>query len=232
VTSDSSSKRLVAPSTVVVRRAFGLLRIAAGLLVFASIATQIGDKLLNDVFKPEEYFSYFTIQTSLGNIVVFLIGGWLALRQPKDPLLFTSVRMSMVAYAVVTAVVYAALLRNIPPEGYVGIGWPNEVLHVGIPIFIALDWLLAPGRPRVPWRVLSVSLIYPAAWLTFTLLRGALTLWYPYPFLEPFGPGGWGGVIAYILGIAGFVVAMSALAIGISRFSHLFLPGTRGTTPG
>jgi hypothetical protein len=226
------AERIDAPTTLVVRRGFGLLRIAAGLLVFASIATQIGDKLINDVFKPEEYFSYFTIQTSMGNIVVFIVGGILALRTKRDPDLYTSVRMSMVAYSVVTAVVYAALLRNIPPEGYVGIEWPNEVLHVGIPIFIALDWLLAPGRPKVAWPTLWVSLIYPAAWLAFTLIRGAITLWYPYPFLEPDGPGGWGSVIAYILGIAAFVVAMSAVAIAVSRFSHLFLPGARGRTPG
>lgn len=188
--------------------------------MLASIITQIADEQINDVFVPAEYFSYFTIQTSLGNIVVLIVGGVLALKVGRDPEWYTKVRMSMVAYAVVTAVVYAVLLRNIPPTGYVGIQWPNEVLHVGIPIFIALDWLLAPGRSRLPWRILWVSLLYPIVWLAFTLIRGALTGWYPYPFLEPDGPGGAASVIGYILGIAAFVIAMSALAIAVSRVSR------------
>ena len=131
----------------VVRRAFGILRIAAGLLVLASIATQIIDEILHDAFKPDEYFSYFTIETSLINIVVLLVGGVLALRARWDSGLFTSIRMAIVTYATVTAVVYAVLLRPIPPVGYVGPQWPNEVIHVIVPIFIGLDWLLAPGRP-------------------------------------------------------------------------------------
>lgn len=221
-----------APTSTLVRRTFGLVRIAASVLVLASIATQIGDKLINDVFRPEEYFSYFTIQTSMANVVVFLVGGVLALRASVDPQLFTRVRMSMVAYAVVTAVVYEVLLRRIPPEGYVGIEWPNEVLHVGIPIFIVVDWLIAPGRPVIAWPAVWVSLLYPAAWIGFTTVRGIATGWYPYPFLEPDGPGGVGSVIAYILGIAGFVVVAAVIAAASSRLRLGRAPEVDGEAAG
>jgi len=204
-----------APS--IVRRGFGAARILVGLLVVASIATQITDQLLNDAFVAREYFSYFTIQTSLMNVVVLIVAGVLALRSPTDPELLTTVRVSIVAYAVVTGVVYAALLRGIVSDGFVGIQWPNEVIHVVVPVYIALDFLLAPGSPAIPWNRLLFAVVYPLAWVGFTLVRGAVTGWYPYPFLEPGGPAGVAGVALYVLGIAVFIVGVAAVAIGVTR---------------
>lgn len=204
-----------APSPV--RRAVGIARILAALAVFAAILTQITDQLVNDAFVPGEYFSYFTIETSLMNVVVLAVGGVLALRSGIDTELFTAVRVAIVAYAAVTGSVYAVLLRGIPQEGFIGIQWPNEVIHVWIPILIGLDWILAPGRRPVPWRRLWLVVTYPLAWVAFTLARGILTGWFPYPFLEPGAPGGWGSVAAYVLGIAAFIVGVAALAIAISR---------------
>lgn len=198
-----------------VRQAVGVLRIVAGLLVLASIVTQITDQSLNNAFKPGEYFTYFTIQSCLINIVVLVAGGAYALRHASDTVLYTMARMSIVAYAVVTAGVYNGLLRNIPREGYVGVQWPNEIIHVWIPLFIALDWLLSPGRPSLRWIGLRIVVIYPLAWLAFTLVRGAVTGWYPYPFLKP--ETGWLSVAAYVVGISAFIVGMAALAIAWSR---------------
>ena len=47
-------------------------------------------------------------------------------------------------------------------------------------------------------------LVYPLAWVSFSLVRGALTGWWPYPFLNPTNPAGWAGVVEYIVGIALF----------------------------
>jgi hypothetical protein len=199
------------------RRVTGLLRIAAGLLVLTAITTQIVDLLVNDAFQPEEYFSYFTIQSSLVNIVVLVVGGLLALRWREDPELYTAVRMSAVTYAVVTAVVYNLLLRGVPTDDFVGLQWPNEVTHVWIPIVMTLDWLLSPGRAALAWGRLWLAVGYPLLWLGFTLVRGVLTGWYPYPFLDPDGPDGPTSVIAYIVGITLFILAVASVAIGISR---------------
>ncbi len=200
------------------RRAAGALRIAAGLLVFASISTQIVDQLVNDAFIAEEYFSYFTIQSSLMNVVVLIVAGLVALRHANDTRLLTSVRAAIVSYAVVTGAVYNALLRNIPNTGFEGIRWPNDVIHVVIPIYIAVDFLVVPGRARLDWRALWVAVSYPLVWLGFTIVRGLATGWFPYPFLQPGGPGGWGSVIAYILGITAFIVSIAAVAIAVTRY--------------
>ena len=199
------------------RSAFAVLRIAAALAALAAISTQVTDQLLNDVFTPTEYFSYFTIQTTLMHMVVLSVGGVFALRHPLDTPLLTAVRMCMVTYATVTGTVYAVLLRGIPQEGFIGIQWPNEVIHVYLPLVVAADWLLAPGRRRLPWRRLWTAVAYPLAWVGFTLVRGSLTGWFPYPFLQPGQPGGWPSVGGYIVGIAAFVVAVGSVAILISR---------------
>ena len=199
------------------RRFTGVLRIAAGLLVLAAVVTQITDQLANDAFVPQEYFAYFTIESSLMNVVTLVVAGVFALRHSFDTALLTSVRMAIVTYAVVTGCVYNVLLRNIPDTGFQGIGWPNDVLHVIIPIYIALDWLVSPGRARLGWSAIWVAVSYPLAWVAFTLIRGISTGWFPYPFLRPEGPGGWPSVVVYVVGIASFIVILAALAIVTTR---------------
>ena len=200
------------------RRMVGVLRILLAVLVLAAIVTQITDQILNDAFDPAAYFGFFTIQSSLMNVVVLFVGGVLALRVAAEPELLARVRMSTLAYAVITGVVYNLLLRNQPADGtFVGLDWPNEVLHVWAPALILLDWLLAPGRPALAWKRIWFALIYPLAWLAYALLRGAFTDWWTYPFLNPGEPGGWPSVLLYIGVIAVVIVGISAIAIGLSR---------------
>jgi hypothetical protein len=208
------------------RRTAGILRILAGLAVLAAIGTQITDKVINNAFVPAEYFSYVTIQSSLMNIVVLLVGGIFALRYSRDTELLTAVRMSLVAYAIIVGVVYNVLLRDIVSVGYVSpITWPNEVIHVIIPVFLVIEWLLAPGRAALSFKRIGFAVAYPLLWVGFTLVRGPLTGWYPYPFLEPNGPGGWPSVWIYVVGIASFIIVMAAIAISVTRINN---PRTAG----
>jgi hypothetical protein len=145
------------------------------------------------------------------------VGGVLALRMPRDTALFTTVRMATLTYAIITAGVYNVLLRNVHHDGFQGLGWPNEVIHVWIPLLIVLDWLISPGRPALSWRTLRIVMIYPLAWLAYSLLRGAVSNGiYPYPFLDP-ETAGWGSVIAYIVALSCVLVGLAALAVLYSR---------------
>ncbi|MET0954734.1 MAG: Pr6Pr family membrane protein, partial [Cryobacterium sp.] len=180
----------VAPSLY--RRVVGILRILLAGLVLAAIVTQIVDQITHDAFEPARYFGFFTIQSSLMNVVVLAVGGALALRVAAEPELMARVRMSTLCYAVITGVVYNLLLRNLPPDGsFVGLDWPNEVLHVWAPVLIVADWLLAPGRPALAWNRIWFAMIYPVLWLGYALVRGGVTDYWTYPFLNPNEPGGW-----------------------------------------
>lgn len=201
------------------RRTVGILRLIASALVLAAVVTQITDQVVHGAFVAGEYFSYFTVQSSLMNVVVLGIGGCLALRFKHDSVTYTGFRMATVSYAIVTGVVYNLLLRGLPPTGFVGIPWPKEIEHVWIPLYIVIDWLFATGRARLAWRWVWVAIAYPIAWCAFTLVRGAITAWYPYPFINPLEPGGWPSVGVYILAIAAFIIGLAFLATFYSRWS-------------
>jgi hypothetical protein len=200
------------------RRFFAIARLILGLIVLISVVYQITDRLTHNVFRPGEYFAFFTIQTALMDVVVLGVGAWLAWTTPRDSRLFTIVRVCIVGFAIVTCVVYNLLLRDVPSDpGYAWPVWPNEVLHVWAPILLALDWLCAPGRASIRLRAALWVLVYPLAWVAFSLVRGVLTGWWPYPFLNPTGPAGWVGVVEYIVGIALFFYVNAFVFTAIVR---------------
>ena len=207
------------PPVSIPRRVAGVLRLIAGLTLAVALVSQIVEKVVNNDMVPGEYFSYFTIQGAMITIVVLLVGGVMAWRAPADTVLYTTMRLSVLAYSVVTAGVYNLLLRGIPDEGYVVAPWPGEIMHVWIPLFVLLDWLFTPGRPRLRWTALRIVIIYPLAWLAFTLVRGAITAWFPYPFLE-FSTG-FVSVAIYVVAIAAFILAIGSLGIAYSRLRRV-----------
>jgi hypothetical protein len=211
-----SSPELTASTTVSRgRRIAGVLRLVAGGTLLGALIFQIVDKVTNNDMIPDQYFAYFTIESAMIISVVLFVGGWMALTRETDTVLYTTIRLSILAYAVVMAGVYNGLLRGIPDEGYVVVPWPGEIMHVWIPLFVLLDWLFSPGRPALRWSALGIVVIYPLAWVAFTLVRGAATGWVPYPFFE--FETGFVSIAAYILGIAAFILAVAALGIRYSR---------------
>lgn len=210
----TESSSFVTVSTA--RRVTGSLRIIAGVTLLAALIFQIVDKVTNNDMIPDQYFAYFTIESAMIISVVLFVGGWMALTRESDTVLYTTIRLSILAYAVVMAGVYNGLLRGIPDEGYAVVPWPGEIMHVWIPLFVLLDWLFAPGRPALRWTALRIVVIYPLVWVAFTLVRGAITGWVPYPFFE--FETGFVSIAGYILGIAAFIIGIASLGIAYSRW--------------
>jgi hypothetical protein len=202
------------------RVSIGVLSLIAAVALVAALTTQITDQVLNGAFVPEEYFSYFTIQTSLANVVALVAGGIYSFQSSIDTIKLAVVRQALFAYAIVTGVVYNLLLRGLPTEPGEFVSeytFPNEVLHVVMPIFLALEWLGNPHRPRLPaWSIL-VGVAYPVLWAIGAVVRGHFTGWYPYDFLDPREPVGWAGVWIHIGAIALAIVVLLTLALGVNR---------------
>ena len=168
------------------------------------------------------FVSYFTVDSNLLAAATLLIGAALLLRaQASGPDRFTVIRMSVTTYMVLTGVVYNLLLRGLLVQGAV-VAWSNEILHVVGPLYLALDWFLAPGRTALRWRDAFTALVFPIVWVGYTLVRGpnatdpfrGTNYWYPYPFLNPVtSVGGYASVTGYVIGIA---VVVIALAFGLT----------------
>lgn len=213
------------------RHIAGIVSIIVGLLLLAALITQITDQIAFGRFEPTEYFAFFTIQTTMINIVVLIAGGVLAFVMDRDTRLYTAIRASAFTYAIVTGVVYNALLSDIAnADGYVGPVWANQAQHVWVPIYFALDWLLTPGRVRIGWSTVWLAASFPLAWVGVTLLRAEfLDGWYPYPFLNPAGPMGVLGVVTYVLAIAAAIIFLALIAVTINR---VHTRGVRGVSHG
>ncbi|MCC4250171.1 MULTISPECIES: Pr6Pr family membrane protein [Microbacterium] len=61
----------------------------------------------------------------------------------------------------------------------------SGILHVCFPFLVLVDWLIVGDRRLLPWGQLWLVLLYPLAWLTVVLMRGATDGWVPYGFLLP-----------------------------------------------
>ena len=183
------------------------------------------------------FFSYFTIASNVLTVIVLLMGAFFLLtRKGDDTRWFTVLRVVLVTYMSVTGIVYNLLLRGVEVAPGATVEWSNTLLHVVGPIFVVLDWLLAPGRiPVSYWRTIRVVVIFPIVWAIYTLIRGPFTpneitgksYWYPYPFLDPnLSPNGYLSVAFYVVMIAMLIGLVAALAIYVSRRKIIrILPG-------
>ena len=87
-----------------------------------------------------------------------------------------------------------------------------------MPVVLVADWLVEPPRWRLPrWTVLA-WLAYPLTWLGYTLVRGEIVDWYPYPFVDVSRLGYDGVLTRSALRAVGFALAsLVVLWIGNRR---------------
>jgi hypothetical protein len=196
------------------------LRIGISLAMFFSIIWQVTDRIANDVFRPTEYFEYFTIQTGLISATVLLFAGLKAMRSANEDVRWAVARLSVVTYEIVVGIIYNLLLRGGAADARDGdYNWPvlpNEILHVWAPILITLDWLLSTGMAKIAFKRVWWVLVYPIVWLVFMFIRGAIDGWYPYWFFSPI-ESTLVTIVTYIFGIMFFAVAVGNLMIWIQR---------------
>ena len=199
------------------------LRLVTALALLIAIVWQVTDRLANNVFRPTEYFAYFTIQSSLIAAVVLSVTAvreYMSLPQTKA---LSLARLSVSTYAIVVAVVYNALLRGtpvLPGDPDYGYNWPvapNEILHVWAPILIVVDLALTTLTTKLKFKQIFWVLLFPLAWLVFTFIRGLNTNWWAYWFLNPNEKAGIIGVIAYIFGIMFFMLLSATISLSLNK---------------
>ncbi len=174
-------------------------RVAFALLAFAAIVYQLSTGVARGDFDVGNFFSFFTIESNIVAALVLLvtaiIGGT---PSPRRDL----IRGAAVTYMATTGVVYGLLLSGYTDALQTPVPWVNDVLHRLMPLVLVTDWLLAPPGPGLIYRRALVWMIFPLAYLAYSLVRGTLVGWYPYPFLDPGKVGGYAGVALYAIGIA------------------------------
>lgn len=129
------------------------------------------------------FFSYFTILsnglTALMFTAILLLPG----RVPGRYFSRSTVLTALTLYMIVVGITYNVALRSIwNPVGLARL--VDELLHTVMPLLILLFWIVCVPKMPIRWLTIAVWLIYPLVYCLFSLGRGALTGWYPYPFLD------------------------------------------------
>jgi hypothetical protein len=197
----------------------GSFRLLIGVALLGSVAWQVLDRLANNIFRPTEYFAYFSIVGSIATGVLALVTGAYLLLSKSETKFLNIARLSAAVAMVVIGVVYHALLADAAGDVRDGdYAWPvlpNEIIHTYAPIAVAIEYLVSLKSPKLRLRAALWVTVFPLAWLAFSIVRGLSTNWWPYWFINPNGEGGVGTVLFYVSAITIFFIALGFLVQGL-----------------
>ncbi|UDL91080.1 Pr6Pr family membrane protein [Mesorhizobium sp. PAMC28654] len=157
------------------------------------------------------YFSFFTILTNIGAVLVYAsllspsLYAWLpAFAGPR-------MRAGVTVSIVLVFLVYATVLA--PLEQLQGLFLLcNILLHYVTPVLFVLWWLAAGADGSTRWRDMSWWVLYPLAYLAYALLRAPVAGEVPYPFLNA-AKNGWTSVVIWSLAITALFLVLCVVAV-------------------
>jgi hypothetical protein len=165
------------------------------------------------------FFSFFTYESNIFAAILFLLGGVAAIRGAAASK-FAAWRGAATVYMAITGAVYTLLLRSDP----VTIPWANDVLHYIFPVVVIADWFIIIPNIPITYKKGLLWTIYPFIYLVYTLLRGAVTHWYPYTFIDP-RTHGYAGVARTSIAILIAALILIALLTYTTKSAHQNTPG-------
>lgn len=184
-------------------------RVVIALLGLSAVVTEIATLVERGRFSPSNFFSYFTIQSNCLCAAILILSAFATAVGHSDRSIamlrgFNTVNMILVG------VTFSLLLAGLENTEFTAVAWDNTVLHYIVPAAVALDWLVDIPRVGLSYRQVAAWLLFPFAYLVYSLIRGPIVDWYPYPFLDP-GHHGYDGVAVTSLLLLLVVAALAAL---------------------
>jgi hypothetical protein len=94
------------------------------------------------------------------------------------------VRLDGVVATTAASIIYAIVLR--PVVELPGPWWvASDIgLHYLAPVMTLAGWIAFGPRRRIELGTVARAMVWPALWCSWTLGHGAVTGWYPYPFID------------------------------------------------
>ena len=179
--------------------------VALQLVLTTQLAMERGRSFISGAI---QCLSYFTVLTNLLVAVAATLS--LTTRPPPNFILSATA-----VYIFIVGAIYAVFLKSVwHPTG--AQLWADAALHEVIPILYIVYWFGFTPKGALPWRAAVWWLIYPALYLVFNLLYGAMTGRYLYWFgdLGTLGPT---QVAINAIGILGAFLVTGALLIAIDH---------------
>lgn len=159
------------------------IRVLLGLLSLSSIIIEIAVLSREGVFNASNFFSFFTILSNLFAAIFLIYFGVTNNLAHKTQI----IRGAVTLYMLMTGVIFAMLLAGLENVRLTAVPWDNLILHYIMPIVVVGDWVLNPPKKALPRKVVALWIVFPILYVLYTLVRGGMVSWYPYPFLDPSG---------------------------------------------
>lgn len=198
------------------RNLLALIALLSWLAVIAQFFISMQASTVDTVTQTVRFFSYFTILTNL-MVAVYSTSLWLSPKRSIAVFFAKSTASTAVTlYILLVGLVYNLVLRGIwQPQGMARV--VDETLHSIVPLLVLCHWWCIPDKGLLKWKDILGWLIYPFVYLIYTLAHGAISGFYPYPFVDVDALGLSKVLInSFIVGLA--VVLMGVILIGIARF--------------
>jgi hypothetical protein len=184
-----------------------------GLLGLSAIVTEIAVIAERGRFDPVNFFSYFTIETNLLVFITLLLSA-IAVAAGKNGKLAT-LRSAVTIYILIVGIGFSVLLAGIEGITLTAVPWDNVVLHYIMPVAMLVDFLIDRPKRTIPFKKSLAWLLFPVIYVGYSLTRGALTGWYPYPFLNP-NPKGYGAVAVTVVGLLVLALGLTWIILKLS----------------
>jgi hypothetical protein len=181
--------------------------------VITQYVLMMENRIASTIETSIRFFSFFTILTN--SLVAFYFT-----TQSLNPRgnSFTTKSGTLTAttlYITIVGLVYQFVLRQIwDPQGLQKI--VDELLHSVIPVCTLIYWWRYEQKQGVRFQQIPKWLIYPLAYLIFILIRGSVSDFYPYPFVNVTELGYQSVIINSVVLLVAFA-GVAFLLVGIGR---------------
>ncbi len=191
--------------------AIGLIALVLQFFVIVPPSLDAGRGIIGSVIY---YFSFFTILTNIGLVLIYLgalVRGrrWLVFfRKPHTR------AMAAASIALVGGFYHFVLAGQWQQDGL--LQWCNITLHYVTPI-LYLVWFTVWNRTGpLKWKAIVTLLAYPLIYLIYILIRGPIAGEYPYAVLDA-GAYGYGQVAINVAGLLALLLVFNTIAIAVDR---------------
>jgi hypothetical protein len=169
---------------------------------------------------PETIIRFFSFFTILTNILVAFCFTVLWLKSKSDWGMFfarPSTLTAITVYITIVGLVYNAVLRFLwKPEGLQMV--VDELLHSVIPVLFIVFWMIFVPKRELRWKDTLQWLLYPLAYIIYIIIRGALSDFYPYPFIDVIKLG-YSHALRNTFGLLIAFLALSLLLVAIGKIT-------------
>lgn len=162
------------------------------------------------------FFSYFTVLANGAAALAMLVPVIAPASRLGRFLSLPSARTVIAGYLIVVGGTYFLFLRHVGnDQGLERVA--DQLMHYVTPVLFMIDWLAFVPKGHVPWTMILISVLPPLVYGLWTMVHGATTGWYPYPFVDMRSVG----YPEVLMNMAGFLAVFLAVELALVLIDRL-----------